>query len=238
MRTKKSGNFATNEYWSDVSLADLMRLLDSLDIKRSHAPVLWQRWPCVYERVFFFLCFLGQATPKAPKHRMFGKQLLGSIPCVSTRWWMMIDVLLMNIMDEIVVYHSLDATMLEPPSGERSHSKHLFVALTKFTKVEPKWAMILASLYQWNGVLKRELQPPRRSINHPSVKLQALLRALAAKVVLAPGDCETWEDFGITEPWHSESSEDFLRKIEKISIFFCSLRQNCYEEKMKEGVNL
>eukprot|EP00434_Breviolum_minutum_P007904 symbB.v1.2.006971.t1/scaffold348.1/size222345/10 len=27
----------------------------------------------------------------------------------------------------------------------------------------------------------------------------ALLRALAAKVVLAPGDCETWEDFGITD---------------------------------------
>lgn len=99
--------------------------------------------------------------------------------------------------------------------------------------------MILAILYQWNGVLKAlELQPPTidPSTIDPSVKLQALLRALAAKVVSAPGDCETWEDFGITEPWHSESSEVFFWG--KISKSFRSLRQNCYDEKMKEVVNL
>lgn len=109
--------------------------------------------------VFFFVvrAFRGafcQATPKTPKHRTFGKQLLGSIACVSTRWWMMIDVLLMNIMDEIVVYHSLESRCNDAWASKwwKIHSKHLFVALTKFTKVAPKWAMMLAILYQWNGV--------------------------------------------------------------------------------------
>ena len=50
-----------------------LRLLDSLDIKRSHAPVLWQSvWTCRC----VFCCVFGQATSKP---HVYGIQLLGSM---------------------------------------------------------------------------------------------------------------------------------------------------------------